>query len=79
MSKNKNGTLSWGRRNDLVRKDRTRMRLCIICGKQAIKGHYCQSCADFIRMMKKRDQAEIIPDPLSTGKPNMERSVFHLF
>ena len=36
--------------------DRLYMRLCVVCGKQAVKGKYCQSCADFIRSMKERDQ-----------------------
>ena len=34
-----------------------KMRLCKACGKQAVKGKYCQSCADFIRKMQKRDPA----------------------
>lgn len=34
-----------------------RLRYCVICGKQAVKGKCCQSCSDFISKMQKRDQA----------------------
>lgn len=38
-------------------KTRNKVRFCKICGKESVKGQYCQSCHAFLCMMQKRDQA----------------------
>lgn len=47
---------AYGKKCGNKQREYERIRYCIICGKQAVKGKYCQSCAVFIRNMKKRDQ-----------------------
>lgn len=37
-------------------KGREQIRYCKICGKQATKGKYCQTCYVFLNKMQKRDQ-----------------------
>jgi hypothetical protein len=47
----------YGKKSSKEFNKRQTMRTCCICGKQAVKGRYCQSCAEFIRKMQKREQS----------------------
>lgn len=47
----------YGKKRSKEHNMRQTMRTCTVCGKQAVKGRYCQSCAEFIQMMQKREQS----------------------